>query len=90
MCSAACSAGPPLPREWADDPARRATAGVPDDIVFQTKQQIAPEQLRWARAAGIEAEVALLCSALGFWDTVLKPTPPWQVVEAVGGGIQPD
>jgi len=30
------------------------------------------------------------CSALGFWDTVLKPTPPWQVVEAVGGGTQPD
>ena len=42
-----------LPREWADDPDRRATAGVPDEIVFQTKPQIALEQLRAAVAAGV-------------------------------------
>src|SRR3954453_15460058 len=54
-----------LPREWADDPARRAAAGVPDDVVFQTKTQIALAQLRWAHAAGIKAEVALLDGGYG-------------------------
>jgi SRSO17 transposase len=38
---------------------------VPDDIVFQTKPQIALEQLRAARAAGIDAEVALLDAGYG-------------------------
>jgi SRSO17 transposase len=38
---------------------RRAEAGVPDDIVFQTKLQMALDQLRVALAAGIDAEVAL-------------------------------
>jgi SRSO17 transposase len=60
-----------LPREWADDPARRSEAGVPDDVVFQTKTQIALEQLRAARAAGIEAEVALLDAGYGN-DTDLR------------------
>jgi SRSO17 transposase len=60
-----------LPREWADDPARRAAAGVPDEIVFQTKTQIALAQLRAARAAGIKAEVALLDAGYGT-DTDLR------------------
>jgi SRSO17 transposase len=54
-----------LPREWSDNPARRAQAGVPDDVVFQTKQQIALDQLRAACAAGSEAEVALLDAGYG-------------------------
>jgi SRSO17 transposase len=54
-----------LPHEWIDDPARRAKAGVPDDIVFQTKPQIALDQLRAARAAGIEADVVLADAGYG-------------------------
>jgi SRSO17 transposase len=60
-----------LPREWADDAGRRAEAGVPDDVVFQTKQQIALEQLRTARATGIAAEVALFDAGYGN-DTDLR------------------
>ena len=37
-----------LPEAWANDPARRAKAGVPDDIAFQTKPQIALAQIRAA------------------------------------------
>ena len=33
-----------LPKDWAADDARRRKAGVPEDIVFQTKPQIALEQ----------------------------------------------
>lgn len=54
-----------LPREWVDDPARRAKAGVPDDIVFQTKPQIALDQLRAAVASGIAAEVVLADAGYG-------------------------
>jgi SRSO17 transposase len=54
-----------LPHEWADDPDRRAQAGVPDNVAFQTKPQIALDQLRAAVAAGIEAEVALVDAGYG-------------------------
>jgi SRSO17 transposase len=54
-----------LPQEWADDPDRRARTGVPDEIIFQTKPQIALDQLRAARAAGIEADMVLADAGYG-------------------------
>jgi SRSO17 transposase len=54
-----------LPHEWVDDPDRRAEAGVPDNVIFQTKSQIALDQLRAAVAAGIDAEVALADAGYG-------------------------
>src|SRR4051794_40353196 len=42
-----------LPREWAEDPARRAKAGVPEEIAFRTKPEIALDLLRAAAAAGL-------------------------------------
>jgi SRSO17 transposase len=38
-----------LPREWADDPARRAKAHVPEDVVFQESWRIAVDLLQRCR-----------------------------------------
>jgi SRSO17 transposase len=54
-----------LPRAWADEPDRRARAGVPDDVVFQTKPQIALGQLRAALEAGVTAPAVLADAAYG-------------------------
>src|SRR5690242_11211182 len=42
-----------LPEAWAADPARRATAGVPEEIEFRTKPSIALDQIGQALAAGV-------------------------------------
>ena len=54
-----------LPESWAEDAGRRAKAGVPVDIAFQTKPEIALAQLRAARSAGLSAVVALADAAYG-------------------------
>src|SRR4030088_1374657 len=36
-----------LPKEWIKDKARRKKAGVPRDICFKTKPEIALDQIRW-------------------------------------------
>jgi SRSO17 transposase len=48
-----------LPQVWADDPARRAKAGVPAAINFETKTAIALGQLRQALAAGVPVGIVL-------------------------------
>jgi len=42
-----------LPKQWADDPQRRAEAKIPDHVVFRTKPQIALDQVRRALGNGI-------------------------------------
>jgi SRSO17 transposase len=54
-----------LPKAWAEDGARRDEAGVPLDIGFKTKPEIALEQIRWACAAGLPRGVALMDVAYG-------------------------
>jgi SRSO17 transposase len=54
-----------LPQAWAEDDARRDKAGVPLDIGFQTKPEIALEQIRWACEAGLPRGVALMDVAYG-------------------------
>ncbi|MDH6148157.1 SRSO17 transposase [Paraburkholderia sp. WSM4179] len=41
-----------LPREWSEDTARCQRAGVPDEVAFSTKPQMAAAQLRQARESG--------------------------------------
>jgi len=54
-----------LPEVWADDAARRKKAGVPDDIAFKTKPEIALEQIKAAYAAGVAPGVVLADAGYG-------------------------
>ncbi|MGH8257921.1 MAG: IS701 family transposase [Steroidobacteraceae bacterium] len=54
-----------LPEAWTKERARRKKAGVPKEIKFKTKTEIALEQIRWACAAGLPRGVALMDAAYG-------------------------
>jgi SRSO17 transposase len=77
-----------LPKEWAEDRARRDRAGVPEDIRFKTKQQIALELIQRAHAAGLPLGVLLMDLDYGR-DSRLRTS-----VSALGlsyvAGIQPN
>jgi SRSO17 transposase len=60
-----------LPEEWASDPARRVKAGVPATVGFQTKPEIALEQIRATLATGIPKGVVLMDAGYGA-DTGLR------------------
>jgi SRSO17 transposase len=49
-----------LGKEWAEDQGRRKKAGVPKDIRFQTKQQIALELIQRACEAGVARGTLLM------------------------------
>ena len=55
-----------LPEAWANDAERRAKAGVPDDIEFKTKPEIALDQIKAAHAAGTPTGVVLADAGYGF------------------------
>jgi SRSO17 transposase len=77
-----------LPKEWADDRARRDRAGVPEEIRFKTKQQIALELIQRAHASGLPLGVLLMDLDYGR-DSRLRAS-----VSALGlsyvAGIQPN
>jgi SRSO17 transposase len=77
-----------LPKEWAEDRARRDRAGVPEDIRFKTKQQIALELIQRAHASGLPLGVLLMDLDYGR-DSRLRTS-----VSALGlsyvAGIQPN
>jgi SRSO17 transposase len=54
-----------LPGEWAKDRARRRKAGVPREVKFKTKHEIALEQIRWACDADLPRGVALFDADYG-------------------------
>ena len=54
-----------LPEAWASDAARRKKAGVPDQIDFQTKIEIALDQIRAACTAGLPRGVVLMDAGYG-------------------------
>jgi SRSO17 transposase len=54
-----------LPEAWTKDRSRRKKAGVPKDIKFTTKSQIALEQMRFACEAGLPRGVVLMDAGYG-------------------------
>ncbi len=60
-----------LPEDWAKDQARRHNAKIPETIAFQTKPEIALEQIKAARTAGLPQGVVLMDAGYGN-DTRLR------------------
>jgi SRSO17 transposase len=54
-----------LPEEWADDTEKRKKTEVPEDVEFQTKPDIALDQIRAAVAANLHSGVVLADAAYG-------------------------
>src|SRR6202165_2615761 len=54
-----------LPKDWAEDAARRNKAHVPEAIRFRTKPQIALAQISAALAAGVAPGVVLMDASYG-------------------------
>ena len=60
-----------LPKDWAADPARRKKTGVPEEVTFRTKPEIALDQIRAALEAGAPPGVVLMDAGYGA-DTSLR------------------
>jgi SRSO17 transposase len=60
-----------LPEDWAKDQGLRRKTKVPEAIAFQTKPEIALEQIKAARAAGLPEGVVLMDAGYGN-DTELR------------------
>jgi SRSO17 transposase len=60
-----------LPEDWAKDQVRRQKVKIPETIAFQTKAEIALEQIKAARTAGLPQGVVLMDAGYGN-DTGLR------------------
>ena len=54
-----------LPKEWAEDAERREKTEVPEEVDFQTKAEIALDQIRAAVAANLDRGIVLTDAAYG-------------------------
>ena len=54
-----------LPKEWAEDRSRCAAAGVPDDVTFSTKLDLALAQVKQAKEDGVPLGIVLADPAYG-------------------------
>jgi len=54
-----------LPKEWAEDGERREKTGVPEEVWFQTKPELALEQIHAAVAANVARGIVLADVAYG-------------------------
>jgi SRSO17 transposase len=73
-----------LPEAWTSDAARCKKAGVPDPIGFQTKIEIALDQIRAACAAGLPRGVVLMDAGYGNHGN-LRAALTWLELSYVAG-----
>jgi SRSO17 transposase len=60
-----------LPEAWTQNPERRARAGVPDEVAFRTKPEIALDEIRATLQAGVSPGVVLADAGYGV-DTAFR------------------
>jgi SRSO17 transposase len=73
-----------LPEDWAGDSQRRAKAGVPDEVRFATKTQIALEQLRTLLAEGAPRHCVLADAGYGVDNAFRQALSDMGLAYAVG------
>jgi SRSO17 transposase len=61
-----------LPEIWASDAHRHEKVGVPDNVVFQTKPQIALRQTKNAQAEGVSPASVLADAGYGAATAFLR------------------
>jgi SRSO17 transposase len=76
-----------LPKDWAEDEARRSKAGVPEEIDFKTKPEIALEHIRWACEQDLAGEMVLVDAGYGH-DSKLRAGIT-KLGKVYAAGIQP-
>jgi len=91
-----------LPESWANDPVRRTKVGIPPDVTFQSKPQIAIDQIRQALADGLHpgavladagygngGEFRAAVTEMGLLYTVGIQSNVWLLVEWPDGEAEP-
>jgi SRSO17 transposase len=73
-----------LPEVWANDPERRKKAGVPEETAFQTKPQIALEQIQRARERGVPQGVVLADAGYGNDSQFRAQLTEWKLPYTAG------
>ena len=76
-----------LTKDWAGDAARRSKVGVPEQIDFKTKPEIALEHIRWACETGLPGDLVLVDAGYGH-DSKLR-TGITELGKLYAAGIQP-
>ncbi|MGH8472707.1 MAG: IS701 family transposase, partial [Gammaproteobacteria bacterium] len=76
-----------VPKDWAADAGRRSKAGVPEDIGFKTKPEIALAHIGWACETGLPGDMVLLDAGYGH-DSKLR-TGITELGKVYVAGIQP-
>jgi SRSO17 transposase len=73
-----------LPEVWANDKDRRSKAGVPEEVAFQTKPQIALDQIERARDRGLPTGVVLADAGYGNDAKFREQLTEWQLPYVAG------
>lgn len=76
-----------LPQEWAEDWERRKKAGVPKEVKFKTKPEIALDQIRQAKASGFKIGPVLTDAGYGTDTSFREEITKLGLIYSVG--VQP-